>query len=275
MYPAHRLAVLAEVTQRLRDGSPCLLVSTQCVEAGVDVDFPAVWRAFGPYDSIVQAAGRCNRSGALDIGHVHVFTPEDDGKPGGVYESAIQNAELLRKMGRAIPDDPSSFETYFSLLYQTTVPDLGGCAIQSAREKLHFEQVHDLFSFIDADTVPLLIENREWADLPAPDGAVPNDNFGVWLRAAKRTRPVQAKSGAIFPANFLTAEEWRSLGRFMVNLSFPSSDKTKQFLREKACLVFHDDDPRTGLYRLVDSRCYSPDAGLDPRNEALQPLDSI
>lgn len=55
MYPTHRLQVLAKVTKRLSEGKPCFLGSTQCVEAGVDVDFPAVWRAFGPYDSIVQA----------------------------------------------------------------------------------------------------------------------------------------------------------------------------------------------------------------------------
>ncbi|MBZ5522676.1 MAG: CRISPR-associated endonuclease Cas3'' [Acidobacteriia bacterium] len=56
MYPAHRLQVLAEVTKRLRQGKPCFLVATQCVEAGVDVDFPAVWRAFGPYDSPITTA---------------------------------------------------------------------------------------------------------------------------------------------------------------------------------------------------------------------------
>jgi CRISPR-associated endonuclease/helicase Cas3 len=161
MYPEHRKRVLREVERRLGAGEPCLLVSTQCIEAGVDVDFPAVWRAFGPYDSIVQAAGRCNRHGSRSKveSTVTVFTPADDSsKPGGVYESAMQNAELLRKMGKADPNTPGSFDTYFRLLYQTTVPDPGGCAIQSAREQLHFEAVSDLFNFIDADTVPLLIE---------------------------------------------------------------------------------------------------------------------
>ena len=130
MYPAHRLQVSGRsAAKRLSEGKPCLLVSTQCVEAGVDVDFPAVWRAFGPYDSIVQAAGRCNRNGALKnsagqplLGQVHVFTPAEAAAPQGAYALRHADAELLCKMDKAKPSDPASFETYFRLLYQATVP---------------------------------------------------------------------------------------------------------------------------------------------------------
>jgi CRISPR-associated endonuclease/helicase Cas3 len=278
MYPAHRLQVLAEVTRRLGEGKPCLLVSTQCVEAGVDVDFPAVWRAFGPYDSIVQAAGRCNRNGALDgLGQVHIFTPAEDTKPGGVYESAIQNAQLLRRMDRAKPDDPTTFETYFRLLYQTTVPDLGGCAIQSAREKLHFKEVNELFNFIDADTVPLLIENDAWAKLPAPEGAQPGGTLLQWLQKDHRSRPVKTAKGDTYPANFLTPDEWRLIQPYIVNLGFPVSDRTREFLRNNACLVFKNDDPMRGLHRLTASSLYSDGlhgAGIDVAAKSLVNLDS-
>ena len=130
MYPAHRLHVLTEVRRRLRDARPCFLISTQCIEAGVDVDFPEIWRAFGPYDSIVQAAGRCNREGKLDKGNVHIFHPEEKEKtlPDGVYRTATDQTSLLQKIGKAQPDDPESFGTYFRLLYQITVPD--DCPIQ-------------------------------------------------------------------------------------------------------------------------------------------------
>ena len=63
MYPAHRRAVLAEIRKRLKEGLPCRVVSTSLIEAGVDVDFPAVYREMAGLDSILQAAGRCNREG--------------------------------------------------------------------------------------------------------------------------------------------------------------------------------------------------------------------
>lgn len=236
MYPAHRLQVLAEVTRRLNEGKPCLLVSTQCVEAGVDVDFPAVWRAFGPYDSIVQAAGRCNRNGALKdaagrpiLGHVHVFTPDDPAKPGGLYESAMQTAALLCRMDKADPHDPDSFERYFRLLYQANVPDPGGCAVQTAREKLHFEEVSKLFNFIDADSVPLLIESAVMGD---------GKTVADW-------RQVTATKG------FFTPDEWRTIQPFIVNLAFPASEKTRTFLNKTDSeLVFKDDDEFRGLRRM-------------------------
>ena len=272
MYPAHRLQVLAEVTKRLNEKKPCLLVSTQCVEAGVDVDFPAVWRAFGPYDSIVQAAGRCNRNGALTdnsgqplLGQVHVFTPTDAAAPQGTYGSAMQNADLLRRMGKAEPDDPASFETYFRLFYQTTVPDPGGCAVQSAREKLHFEEVSNLFNFIEADAVPLLIESKRETGAETDSEMLLADGSTVRsLRESARHK------------GYFTPDEWRALQPFIVNLSFPMGKETRAFLHSSDSeLVFKDDDEVRGLRFLKNGVLYSDGhhgAGIDVSAESLSKL---
>lgn len=78
MCPAHRKAVLAEVRGRLERLEPTLCISTQLIEAGVDVDFGSVVRFTAGLDSIAQAAGRCNRNGIRDTGHVHVVNPQDE-----------------------------------------------------------------------------------------------------------------------------------------------------------------------------------------------------
>lgn len=260
MYPAHRLLVLERVITRLAQGLPCLLVSTQCVEAGVDVDFPAVWRAFGPYDAIVQAAGRCNRNGTLESGNVYVFTPEDNAKPKGAYGSAIDTTTLLSRLGLADPDDPNSFETYFRLLYQVTTPDLGGCAIQSEREQLHFEKVSDAFNFIDADNVPLLIDSH------------PENESGYSALKLSDGKILERSKG------FFTLDEWRALQPYIVSLSFPQGEKTRVFLSKNASLVFADDDTTRGLYRLTASKLYDngPNgAGLDTTAEGLSQLDNM
>lgn len=78
MCPAHRKSILTEVRQRLERLEPTLCVSTQLIEAGVDVDFGAVIRFTAGLDSIAQAAGRCNRNGIREIGNVHVVNPQDE-----------------------------------------------------------------------------------------------------------------------------------------------------------------------------------------------------
>lgn len=78
MCPAHRKTILHEIRERLEKGLPTLCFSTQLIEAGVDVDFGAVIRYTAGLDSIAQAAGRCNRNGRTEMGHVHVINPKDE-----------------------------------------------------------------------------------------------------------------------------------------------------------------------------------------------------
>lgn len=81
MCARHRREVLAEVRADLKEGRPVRLVATSLIEAGVDVDFPEVWRAAAGLDSIAQAAGRCNREGRLPVGRTVVFEPAEAGVP--------------------------------------------------------------------------------------------------------------------------------------------------------------------------------------------------
>lgn len=117
MCPVHRQETLAEIRQRLKDKEPCKVVSTQLIEAGVDVDFPVVYRSMAGIDSIVQSAGRCNREGRLSIGNVFVFKPVSEyAKVKGYLERTAKIAEMvLRKY-----DDPISLDAidyYFKMLY--------------------------------------------------------------------------------------------------------------------------------------------------------------
>jgi len=90
MCPEHRTATLNKIRSALLDGSPCRVISTQLIEAGVDIDFPVVFRSAAGIDSIAQAAGRCNREGKLlEGGQVFVFLPEDGTLPGHFRQANI------------------------------------------------------------------------------------------------------------------------------------------------------------------------------------------
>lgn len=224
MMPAHRREVLGEVRRRLEskvEPMPrCLLVSTQCIEAGVDVDFPEAWRAFGPYDSIVQAAGRCNRNGTAQKGQVHIFYPEDENYPRGIYDTATTQTKMFRKMrpSKDEPHNPDSFPEYFRLLYQLSVPD--DCAIQNARTRFHFEEVDELFEFIEDDTVSVLILTQRI------DGRYEDTPAKATYEAAKRR-------------GFFLRDDWRNLQSCMVSIPFHSLGKSPY--RENLSLAFDKD----------------------------------
>lgn len=77
--PAHRSKSIANIKERQKAGLPCIVVSTQCIEAGVDLDFDVLYRSLAPLEAIIQAAGRCNRNGRIpEGGQVIIFEPDED-----------------------------------------------------------------------------------------------------------------------------------------------------------------------------------------------------
>jgi len=113
--PAHRTRELSQVRQRLKDGLSCRVISTQLIEAGVDIDFPVVWRAMAGLDSIAQAAGRCNREGRLADAVTYVFDPEPGLPRGDIAHAADVTRELLGDFDNLL--DLQAIERYFQMHY--------------------------------------------------------------------------------------------------------------------------------------------------------------
>ena len=174
---AHRNAVLDEIRRRLADADPCRVVSTQVVEAGVDVDFATVFRAEAPLDAIIQAAGRCNREGRLGErgGRVVVFKPPDDACPPGVYRSGRDIARVIQQLPGFDPDDPDAVRRYSEWLFGSAV-DSDAKGIQSLRADFDFQAVAARFRMIEEDTCDVVVDFPR-ASLPEIDALVDQLRF--------------------------------------------------------------------------------------------------
>lgn len=229
MCPRHRRQVLAELRRRLADGAPVRLVATSLIEAGVDIDFPEVWRAAAGLEAIAQAAGRCNREGRLSLGRVVVFEPAAAEPP---HELKIRWQAARPVLARH--DDPLSLEAvrdYYKELYWQK----GDAALDAARVNGHtgimaaiaaradtadfpFAAIADAFRLIREAMEPVVVPWRAKPDdnaadrlltriaaQPRPRAAdlrglqqyvvpIPRQARDAWL-AAGVLRPVHAKLG--------------------------------------------------------------------------------
>jgi CRISPR-associated endonuclease/helicase Cas3 len=138
-------------------------VSTQLVEAGVDLDFPVVYRALAGLDSIAQAAGRCNREGLLDRGEVVVFVPPKEPPPGLLRKAADAARSVLHDRPTE-PLAPELFRSYFRHFYANCDLDQRGIVDllrTSSRDlAVSFRTAAKEFRFIEEDTVPVIVRYR-------------------------------------------------------------------------------------------------------------------
>lgn len=170
MVPAQRHEIIETIRKRLEGNAPCRVVSTSLIEAGVDVDFPAVFREMAGFDSVMQAAGRCNREGGKPAAEGIVTVFERTELPPKLFRTAIGAA---REALKADPDPASraAMDSYFHTLLslrgealdRSGVIDafrrgIGGCA-------LPFRSVAERFRLIDDNTRTVYIPRGEGAAL--------------------------------------------------------------------------------------------------------------
>jgi CRISPR-associated endonuclease/helicase Cas3 len=184
MCPAHRLDVLARIKAHLDGGLPCRVVSTQLVEAGVDLDFPVVYRTLAGLDSLAQAAGRCDREGRLTEanrlagrsgpgGHLIVFEAPTPPPKGVLEKAAATTRGMLANRGGALDIfDPAVCERFFELLYGKE--DLDARRVQLHRKNLDFLTTAHCFRMIDSDTRPIAVLWGEGAERIKRFRAEPN-----------------------------------------------------------------------------------------------------
>jgi CRISPR-associated endonuclease/helicase Cas3 len=172
MCGAHRSRVIADIRARLARGQPVRLVSTQLIEAGVDLDFPVVYKAFAGLDSIAQAAGRCNREGRLQgSGRVVVFNPPTPPPPGLLRKAESKAREVLAGH-QTNHIDPALFSEYFALLYNQGVNNLdrhgilGLLRTDARRMDIQFRTAAERFRLVDeSGYCPVIVDWGRGASL--------------------------------------------------------------------------------------------------------------
>ena len=197
MCASHRRDVLSDIRERLADGHRVRLVATSLIEAGVDVDFETVFRAEAGLESIIQAAGRCNREGRSEKGDVYVFQPAPG--PGRAPSPEIaQFASAARSVLRR-HEDPQSLAAvtdYFREVYWIKGPQLDTHQIlaqlneRRATLDFPFETIARQFRLISSDMVPVIVP---YAGHSAPDRAAKLLDELRWVerpgRIARRLQP--------------------------------------------------------------------------------------
>ncbi len=160
----HRSRILQTIRDRLSSDLPCRVVSTQLIEAGVDVDFPVVFRALSGIDSIAQAAGRCNREGRLDRADVFVFEPTDCRLRGYLKSVADSAKELLPEFDDLL--NLQAVKRYFEIHYwkhgdRWDAKQVMECFRSPGQQVFQFRTAAERFRMIDDNTRPVFVPYRK------------------------------------------------------------------------------------------------------------------
>jgi CRISPR-associated endonuclease/helicase Cas3 len=238
----HRREVLRTIRHRLKEKLPCRVVSTQLVEAGVDLDFPTVYRAEAGFDSIAQAAGRCNREGKLPMGHTYIFEAEER-PPGGMLLTAAEIANELHSL-YSDPLEPAAVEAYFRHLYWMKQSEWDKLGVmkwmdidrQRGRLLFQFREMAAAYRIIGEDQLPVLV----------PYSNVPGADNPVWDTLAANKVP------------FLTLREMQP---YLVSVR----KRAVEQMQQRGFVTEHE----TGVWILLNRSLYSREKGLNPEATTL------
>lgn len=237
MVPSHRQAVLAEIRHRLKENKTCRVISTSLIEAGVDVDFPVVYRSEAGLDSLIQAAGRCNREGKQPgICPVYVFKPEAKYRLPAIQERPVA---VMRSIASQFDDVMSleAIEAYFNELYDVQGDGVDKKNIVKRFERglsslnFPFASVAKEFKLIEENTRPIVVPYDEKANALI-------ERLRTGVRTRELLRSIQPYTVNVYPHNF-------------------------KVLQNGGWLELLDDEKDEGLAVLADMTKYSDKTGLD------------
>lgn len=241
MCPAHRLDVLNRIKKRISTKQTCRLVSTQCIEAGVNLDFPVLYRAMAPLEAIIQAAGRCNRDGLAKRGKFIVFNPtlENDLYPGQDYKYAANIVKrLLVERGEIDIYNLNTIRDYYKLFFEDI--DLGK-ELEKALVNLDFVGVAKEYKWIDNNNANLLV--------PYDGQMVLFDD----LAQEARERGINASWER--RARNISVGAWVNRGHILYDVIEPVFYANSMARKGKE---------ESGWYILLDNKAYSDQFGLNP-----------
>lgn len=241
MCSAHLREKIQLIKDRMKKGLPTKVISTQLIEAGVDLDFPEVWRAEAGLGSIIQAGGRCNREGLRERGEVYVFALTDGGKPfGAIARGAEATAATLDTCPKALedPTDPEVIREYYLQYFRRTT-DFDVKGIMDG--ECDFETVAERFRLID--------------DSGARSVLVPY---------SEESRELSRK---VLDRKLLSKRDYHLMQEYSVSLR---ERDYLELLRQGSIEEISQGEEREILAVLTDSKCYDAEAGVVLDNHWLE-----
>lgn len=234
MYPKHVDKKIDEIKNMLKVKTPIIrVVATQLVEAGVDMDFPVVFRQETGLDSILQAAGRCNREGRLKMGHTYVFRLNHRPTEGAL-SNEINAFNLFRQDNYSDWLSPEAMYDYFKWLYKGSDFDKERiekeCGFDDKENcpAINFGKIHKKFKLIEENGVSIVVLSKDIASILKKfrsDGYIDNHMLN-------------------------------KLGKYMVSIK--KRDFEKLFVQR----LVEELMPNSGIYCTVSEKQYNPEIGL-------------
>jgi CRISPR-associated endonuclease/helicase Cas3 len=285
MCPAHRLKVLGKIRQYLDDGVPIICVSTQLIEAGVDIDFGSVIRCTAGLDSIAQAAGRCNRNASREAGQIFVVTPQNENL--GKLQDIQKGKESAERVLGEFKNDPRSLGN--SLLCPTAMERFYTYYFFNRKGEMDYPFHANSAYGIDRDDtlLSLLSENEKTIceyTRTYPHTLLQDRNLNQsFSTAGKIFKAIEAPTcGVMVP--------YRKMGKAIISKISAAYEPTKQYKLLKRAQRYsvnifpwrfdklwgvgalHEAQPNSGIYYL-DERYYDDNFGLgDEPIKSQEPL---